>query len=277
MTPPYVLGVDGGGTGCRAALADASGQVLATGTAGPANVTSDFDTAVENVRAAIAQTGASADTPAHIGLAGIVTPDDGDRFATALGHKNARLTDDRPTMLAGALGGNDGLLAAIGTGSFVGASQGGHSRFLGGWGWRLGDQASGAWLGKTFLQQIMLSHDGLAPASPLATAVLGETGGPSALVRFAATATAPELATFAPRIVAAAQEDDPLAADLMSQGAAYLTRALTKLDPGPETPVCLTGGLGPAYAAWLGPALANRVTPPAGTALDGALILARAT
>ena len=35
------LGIDGGGTGCRAAVADASGRILGTGVAGPANLTSD--------------------------------------------------------------------------------------------------------------------------------------------------------------------------------------------------------------------------------------------
>ena len=33
---PLFLGIDGGGTGCRAVVADATGRVLGTGAAGPA-------------------------------------------------------------------------------------------------------------------------------------------------------------------------------------------------------------------------------------------------
>lgn len=274
----HILGVDGGGSGCRAALADSAGTVLATGGAGPANATSDFDGAVANVRTAIeAACGdhAPASLRIHIGLAGILTGADAKRFALALGLPHAHVTDDRPTTLAGALGGKDGLLAAIGTGSFIGASHIGTTRFLGGWGLQLGDQASGAWLGKMLLQQVMLVHDGLTTPSPLAHAILAEFTGPTALVDFATIATPAEFATFAPRVADAAEADDPIAKHMMTVGADYLTKALQSLDPAPETPLCLTGGLGPSYARWLPPELSARVTQPIGTALDGALYLAR--
>ena len=44
----------------------------------------------------------------------------------------------------------------------------------------------------------------------------------------------------------------------------------------PFTPLAfLTGGLGSSYADWIDPAFQTRLEPPAGTALDGALYLAR--
>ncbi|MBX8828293.1 N-acetylglucosamine kinase, partial [Ochrobactrum sp. SFR4] len=48
----YILGIDGGGTGCRAAIADTSGKVLGTGQAGPADIMTDMDTSVVNILAA---------------------------------------------------------------------------------------------------------------------------------------------------------------------------------------------------------------------------------
>ena len=39
------LAVDGGGTGCRAALADAQGRILGQGAAGPANISIETESA----------------------------------------------------------------------------------------------------------------------------------------------------------------------------------------------------------------------------------------
>jgi glucosamine kinase len=72
------LGIDGGGTGCRAAVADRSGRVLGKGVAGPANIASDLATASENIlraaREALTEaTGSDAALPelvAGLGLAG---------------------------------------------------------------------------------------------------------------------------------------------------------------------------------------------------------------
>ena len=48
-----ILGVDGGGTGCRAAVADLSGHVLGRGEAGAANIASEPDGAAGNIRLAV--------------------------------------------------------------------------------------------------------------------------------------------------------------------------------------------------------------------------------
>ena len=43
------LGVDGGGSGCRAVLADAQGTVLARAEGGPANINSAPEVAIRNI------------------------------------------------------------------------------------------------------------------------------------------------------------------------------------------------------------------------------------
>ncbi len=281
---PFIVGVDGGGSGCRAAIADFDGGIIGKGSAGPANATTDFDEAVQNVRSAMSMAltdaGLSEDDAkaalAHVGLAGIMSQADADRFVAQLPFARATVTDDRPTSHAGALSGKDGLLAAIGTGSFVGARTEGTLRFLGGWGLQLGDHASGAWLGRALLEQVLLAEDGLRERSPLTDSVLEDFhADPNAIVAFARSAAPADYAALAPSVFEAADAGDPLGVELVQRGTAYLETAFAHLDPGPETPICLTGGLGPLYRHWIAKAYAARLVKPAGTALDGALLLAR--
>ncbi len=280
MSESYVIGVDGGGSGCRAALADGEGRILSTGIAGPANATSDFDLAVANVFSAIKD--ACEDVtepgswPTHVGLAGIMSGNDAARLSDALNLSRLTVSDDSATTVAGALAGRNGVVGAIGTGSLFGATIDGETRYLGGWGLQLGDQASGAWLGRGLLQQVMLVHDGLAEASPITEMIWARNGRePSGIVTFATKATPGDFATLAPDIVRAAAQGDTVAKTLIDEGSAYLEQAIRALDPGPPAVICLTGGLGEVYANWLAQDLAERLVDPAGTALDGAVYLAR--
>ncbi|MET0172534.1 MAG: BadF/BadG/BcrA/BcrD ATPase family protein, partial [Agrobacterium vaccinii] len=44
----YLVGVDGGGTSCRAAVADVNGQILGRGKSGASNIMSAPDQAILN-------------------------------------------------------------------------------------------------------------------------------------------------------------------------------------------------------------------------------------
>lgn len=283
-TETYFLGVDGGGSGCRAAIACADGTVVGTGTGGPANATTDAEGAVTNIMDAIGRAardaGLSEDlwrsARAHLGIAGIMNDAQADDFATRL-PMAATVTDDRPTSLIGAFGPVDGLLAAVGTGSTLGVARKGQMRFLGGWGLQVGDQASGAWLGRALLEQVLLSHDGLRTASPLIDAVFPTFDkDPNSIVAFAQAATPDAFAELAPQIVEAAEAGDQVGTELLARGAQYLEQALSALDPTDTMAICLTGGLGKSYENWLSETYAKRLIAPKGTALDGALHLARA-
>lgn len=280
----YLIAIDGGGSGCRAALADASRRVLGQGAAGPANATTDIGQAIENVlaalRAAVKEAGlkraALGHGIAHVGLAGVLDDSIADRIAAALPVARVRVTDDRATSVAGALGARDGVLAAIGTGSTLAAQRGETILRIGGWGLNLGDQASGAWLGRALLEHVLLVHDGLAEATPLSDAALKDfDNNPNAIVGFAARARPSDYASHAPRIVAMALGGDTAARMLMQRGADYLIRALEVMAFGGADVLCLGGGLGPHYAAFLPEDIRARIVAPQGTALDGALALAK--
>ena len=279
-----LFGVDGGGTGCRVAARDISGHLIAEAKGGPANYASDKQKAIANVRDAVATLardhaiseevlGASV---GHIGLAGVMTDDDAAAVASAMPFGHANVSDDRMTSLEGALGAGFGVLAAIGTGSFVAARSATGTRSFGGWGLQLGDQASGAWLGREALRRSVLAHDGLVEHSDLTQTLLAHYDGTlPAMIAFAGHATPRDFAAHARLVVDAAHAGDAIATELMQRGADYLNTCLAMADPGPSDPLCLAGGVGPHYAKYIASPFRERLQAPKGTALEGALALAK--
>lgn len=275
------VGVDGGGTGCRAVIGTAN-QVLGEGRGGSANVTSDPNSAIRSVLGAIDNACAAAglhdlsNAHAHIGLAGVLTAQQAGSVRAAMPFGAASITDDRPTTLAGALGSNDGIVAAIGTGSFIGSRRGADFRYIGGWGLALGDEASAAWLGRSALSETLLACDGMQDETDLTKTVFDKFGDDAnAIVDFATTATPADFGAFAPFVTDAGKTDDSIATRLMKDGGLYIELAFACLKPRKGEPFCLTGGLGPSYAPFLSPAAQEWLRPGEGSALDGALTLAR--
>lgn len=278
-----IIGVDGGGSTCRVAIADADGTVIGAATGEAANPATSMSDAVAalcaTIEAARIDAGLSHDTVAqaraHVGLAGVVNRRIAGDVAQALPILGAVVTDDRPTNMAGALGNRDGYLAAIGTGSFLGRQTGQLQRFVGGWGLRLGDRASGAWLGVRLLAHVLEAEDGLREASPQFFETLAGFGGDaSAISVFSVTAMPPDYAAYAPKVVAAALAGDAAGLAIMAEGVAYVEHALRTLGFVPGDALCLIGGLGPEYAKFLSPESTANLIAPNGSALDGALRLA---
>lgn len=267
------LGIDGGGTGCRAVVAGAAGPVLGRGTGGPANITSDPVAARASILAAAMQAVAAAGGAdlggihAGLGLAGAnaAGPD-----ALDLPFARARIVTDAQTAVLGALGAGDGIVAAIGTGSVFASQRAGVFRQIGGKGLVLGDEGSGAWLGRRLLAQVLRAADGFLPPTPLAQAMLAEMGGEAGVISFAARATPADFAALVPRII---DSPDPLAGALLADGAREVAAALELLDHDQTRQAVFLGGLGGVYAGLLAPRW--QAVDPQGTALDGALMLAR--
>jgi glucosamine kinase len=265
-----LIGIDGGGTSCRLALlAGGERHEIALG---PANVHSDRAAALATIHEGLAEltrvAGDLGGARLHAGLAGVLTEADARAVAASIPVAGARVTDDRPTTMRGALGPGDGTVAAIGTGSFFGRQAGGARRFLGGWGYQLGDEASGAWLGRRLLSATLHAVDGIGPATPLTEALTARYGGPAGIVAFARDARPADMAALAGELVGA--RADPVAAGLLREGADWILKAVRALGWREGEPLCLLGGLGPQYA----PLLGVPVAAPLGSALDGALALA---
>lgn len=277
-----LIGVDGGGSRCRFALAGASGQVLARVEAGAANIATNFDAAraviAEGLGQVLRDGGFAADAACwiHLGLAGANAPGVADRLARALAQAfpGARLVveDDRRTAVTAALGGGDGAVVSCGTGSFVCRQAGAVLTGIGGWGLALGDDGSGGWLGQNAMRRAVLGLDGLIPMTDLLGRIAAATGGDRpAMVDFSLRATPSDYAALAPMIIAGAEAGDAEALRLMARAAAYIRDALRVLGHAAGQDLCLLGGVGRHYASHL-PEF--RALPSRLPAVSGALILA---
>lgn len=282
MNDKVIVAADGGGTGCRAAAGTLARGILGEARGGPGNVHSDFDGALANLNgaigAALADAGLS-DTPltqitAHFGVAGAHSSDEMATVAQALPYGAATVTGDRATSVRGALGSEDGYVIALGTGTIVARQQALQMTTVGGWGFDLSDQASGAWLGRRLLQEIVMAEDGMRAHSPLSKSILERMNGLVAMIHFASEAAPGDFAPLARDVVPAADKGDPIALELMQEGADFLAKGLGTLGMKAGDTLALAGGVGPHYAPYLPTAFTANLITPKGTALDGAFAMA---
>jgi len=275
-----VLAIDGGGTRCRVAVGGQKPVVVETG---PANISTDFDGAIQEIHQGLArladQIGRPLETlwtlPAFVGLAGITGPESAGKLRAALPFHHLRIEDDRPAALRGALGRQDGVIAHCGTGSFFAAQTDGQMRFAGGWGPAVGDEASAQWVGRLALRFTLESVDGRREPTPLTRHILTDFASTAGIVRFAGTARPVGFGALAPLVTDFAAHDDATAITIMQAGADEIARALPHLGWRNGHLLCLTGGIAPHYTAYLPDDIRASIVKPEGQPLDGALSLAR--
>ncbi|HTZ34479.1 MAG TPA: BadF/BadG/BcrA/BcrD ATPase family protein [Stellaceae bacterium] len=281
-----LLGVDGGGTRCRARLARRSGEVLAEGEAGPANLRLGHGEAFAAVLDAAGQCFAAAGlrnrdlahTDACLALAGASEPSD---LAAArrrpLPFRRTVIVSDAEAACLGAHGGGDGAIVVVGTGSIGWAIVDGHRHRVGGWGFAVSDEGSGAWLGREAIRRALWAHDGRAGWTPLLAAVFDRFArDPHAIVRWTATARPGDYARVAALVAAEAQRGDAAGVELMRAAAAHIDALAARLVAIGARRVAPVGGLAQAIAPYLATETRRRLVAPQQDALAGALRLAGA-
>lgn len=269
------LGLDGGGSGCRARAMNASGQVIGQGLGGPANLMTDLDGALLAINAAVADALGPHDTStvsACLGLAGAITPDRMSEVSRRLSFANCTIVTDWFIAAKGALGEADGIVASIGTGSVFVEQRAGKLRAVGGRGLVLGDEGSGAWIGRSLLSAALHSVDGLRPQSPLLQTMIDRFQGAEGIIAFAALARPADFAALAPRVT---NSDDAAARAIMDSASRHVLDAIAALQQPDTLPVVCVGGLAHVFEPVI--ATAWPVVPAMGTPLDGALGIARAS
>jgi len=280
-----LLGVDGGGTQCRARLAAASGTKLGEGTGGPANIRfgleQSFSAVLDATSQCLQQAGLAqrdlSRVVACLAMAGASEPAE---LAAAQSHSHpfARLLviSDAQAACIGAHGGGDGGVIIVGTGSIGWAELNGRQLRVGGWGSVVSDEGSGAWLGREALRLTLWANDGRIPWTDLLTSLFAQfQSDPHRLVRWAAQATPRDFGSLAPHIVEHAARDDAAAIELIRLAAIHIDALAARLVALGADRLALAGGLAPYIEPWLRDEMRQHLITPAGDALDGALRLAR--
>ena len=281
----YFLGIDGGGSKCRASLCAEDGSIVGRGVSGSANPFQSIDGAIESMTTSVAAALEDAGldeahlkyTHAGVGLAGVNLPAFYHKIADwPHGFASMHLTTDLEVACYGAHKGPDGAVIVAGTGSGAFVSVDGRQHIYGAHGFTLGDTASGAWLGHQAVRAVLLAEDGVGPATSLSEAFEPIIGGRGVYIIERMTTSAPrDFATLAPAVFDAADTGDAVAAGIVGEGAAYLDSVIERLSEYKPPRVSLLGGLRERYVDYLSQGTIERLSPPAEQPDVGALLYVR--
>ncbi|WP_069884001.1 N-acetylglucosamine kinase [Streptomyces luteocolor] len=275
----FVLGVDSGGSGLRAALRvppgskaprdphasqgkDASrdrrlsdpvrsAEPVRTG---PRGIDADhfLSQLLPMTEELLERAGGGRITAVAVGAAGLATLGDDLRatlpsaLGRTLGVRRVALAADAVTAYAGALGDRPGAVVAAGTGLIALGTDLTAWHRADGWGHLLGDCGGGAWIGRAGLEAAMRAHDSRRGGSPALLARAEKLFGPLAGLPgqlYPRTDRPAVLASFAPEVAGCAAEDT-VADGILRDAARHIAEAAQAVCPSTGAcEVALTGGL----------------------------------
>jgi N-acetylglucosamine kinase-like BadF-type ATPase len=172
----HVLGIDAGGTKTVGYLADADLRIVGEGRGGGANLQSQGELEVEKVLHAVIEQalGDRGITPAAVclGIAGVDREEDDRTVRDVMRRLGFRrrlvIVNDALVALVAGAGYAAGVVLVAGTGSIAyGVNQDGFAARSGGWGFVLGDEGSGYWIGRHALAAVVRQADGRGPRTEL--------------------------------------------------------------------------------------------------------------
>ena len=257
----HVLGIDAGGTKTVCLLADGRGHVIAESRGGGANLQASGELEVEKVLHQVMEEAIGdrdlQPTAICLGIAGV----DRDADASAvrgimrrIGFKTRTLVvNDALIALVAGAGERPGVVIVAGTGSIAyGRDAGGRAARAGGWGYVLGDEGGGFWIGRTALNVVAREFDGRGPRTLLRDMVLAamRLHDPTDLVHavYAGGLHRYAIAGIAPVVQRAADAGDAVAAEIITRASAELSAAaasvIERLEMrGEQFPTLLAGGV----------------------------------
>ncbi len=174
----YYIGIDGGGTSSKGVLVNDKGQIQAHASGGPSNINNiGIHKTIENLSVLVTHLMQSipADELAGIGfgLSGAGRAEDQQRIKDSWLEKNNAYSasiivhHDAFAAAMGASAGKGGVIAISGTGSIVYGIYHQKEYRAGGYGYLLGDEGSGYYIGSLALHKGLAHHDGLCEAPEL--------------------------------------------------------------------------------------------------------------
>jgi N-acetylglucosamine kinase-like BadF-type ATPase len=301
MRTSTLLAIDAGGTKTDLLWAQADGQVLAHIQGQGLNIATQPPTTWQLILEELFQSARVDRMSISItcaGVAGYTLPDRRERFDHLLQEMLPRarvvVLPDYAIALEGATGGSLGVLVIAGTGSIAcGRDREGRLMRAGGWGYLLGDEGSGFWIGREALRAALAAKEGWGEptlltemlAQALGTADAGEWL--SALYRSRNPQSL--LAELAPLVSEAAERGDIPATRILTDAAHHLAglviHVATHLYLPEDFPVCTVGGVWKSGGMFLHrfreqlvtylPAWRGEIKPPLYSPVEGALLLAQ--
>jgi len=292
--PDYFLGVDGGQSSTYALIGDASGRVLGGGRGGPSNHVgasegrAKFTGAIQTcLSSACANAGLDAATirfaSACLGFSG--GPADKESILREiLPSDRTIVTHDALIALAGATGGEPGVILIAGTGSIAfGRNASGKTARAGGWGYVFGDEGGSFDIVRQALRAALRLEEGWGEPTSLRRMLLNRTGASDVndlLHRFYTEEfPRPLIAAFAKLVDEAAESGDAIALEILSNAAQELAALASAVrgqlfEQHESVPVAYVGGVfGSATVRAKFVALAgDRVGPPLHGPAAGALL-----
>jgi glucosamine kinase len=305
----FFIGVDGGGTHCRAILFNEAGDTLGVGNAGGANVFTDFTMSMQQIDIAIDEamtnaivnatddavnysSNAAVSDKSKASLKGLVksqlivgagcaggqTSEAKERLLSwTHPYKCFFMTSDLHASCLAAHQGQDCVVIITGTGSSVAHYRQGQVSQYGGHGFIHGDDASGAWLGLNAIRLLLKSYDGLLQDDVFCNAIMNAIGCCSIdqVLGDFKQKSASDYALLAPHILSLSGAGNKTAATLVQEGVDYLSSILIKNNLINSSRIFITGGLAEAYKSQLSQKIACRIDTMDSLAQVGAFLYAK--
>ena len=281
----FFLGIDAGGTHTRARLVDSQGKLIGTGEAGPANTRVGLEAAFREINAAWhgATSAAGLDESAvrsiqaGLGIAGLNRRG---VLQSLRSHpfpfETIAFASDAAIACIGAHDGADGGIVIVGTGSIGFGRINGETIVVGGYGFPISDEGSGADLGLQAIRRCLWARDGRIAHSPMTHELLAYFSDSAAeIIAWMDTANATAFASFAPLVMDHAGRGDAVAEPIVQESAQRIDRLINTLFERGVPQCCLMGGLAPRLREWLSVSVRSRLREPLADALSGAIHLAR--
>ncbi len=233
----YFLGVDGGQSSTVAMIGDSKGKIRGWATAGPCNHVGAAEARAKFVRVmreclsqAARQAGINPEKPsfsaACLGMSG--GPEDkAALLAEVIDSGNIIVTHDGQIALAGATGGEPGIIVIAGTGSIAfGENLQRETARAGGWGYIFGDEGGGFGIAREALRAALREHEGWGPRTALTPALIESAGAsnPNEALHLFYTPEWPRsrVATLAKTVSDIAETGDPVAIGILNNAAQHL-------------------------------------------------------
>ncbi|PQA89301.1 BadF/BadG/BcrA/BcrD ATPase family protein [Hyphococcus luteus] len=280
----YLIGIDAGGTKCRARLTSADGVVLGEAETGAANARIGVQKLSERIcsvtdsvlEAAKLPRSALSETYMGLGIAGISRPGMRDLVENIQFPVRAFLVEtDAAIANFGAHKGRDGAILIIGTGSIGHIRIGGVVTTMGGYGFPISDEGSGAALGLSAMRHALRALDGRTKPTPLSASIMNRFKNSTAeAIAWMDGAVPRDYALLAPLVMDFAEQDDEIARSIVEDAVRHIERFIESIFAKGAPNCALVGGLAPRYKPWLRERTVAQLCEPLGDPLDGALYLA---